>query len=205
MTTIVFIGDSITDCERRDTHAPYGDGYVNMVRTSVMDRTPAPQLTWVNRGISGDTVLDLAARWRDDAIGTHPTWLSVMIGINDVWRAFDGRTDDAVPLEVFEPTLRGLLTDAVEATGARLILADPYLIEPDRDEPQRVATDAFAVAVRRLADEFDAVHVPTQAAFDRVLTGATPHAWSQDRIHPNPAGHRLIADEFLRAIGDRWA
>jgi lysophospholipase L1-like esterase len=205
VTTIVFMGDSITDCGRRDTDPPYGTGYVNLIRTMLRARTPSPSMTCVNRGVGGDTVLDLAARWQRDAIETRPDWLSVMIGINDVWRAFDGRPDDAVPLEVFESTLRGLLGDAVDATGTRLILADPYLIEPDRDEPQRACSDTYGAAVRRLAGEFDAVHVPTQAAFDRALANSTPDDWSHDRIHPNPDGHRLIADEFLRAVGAQWA
>lgn len=204
MTKVVFAGDSITDCGRRNAYLPFGNGYMNLVRLSIMDCTPAPEITWVNRGIGGDTVRDLAARWHHDVIAEHPDWLSVMIGINDVWRAFDGHPHDAVPLEVFEPTLRGLLGAAVTATGTRLILADPYVIEADVTEPQRAASDAYGAAVARLAEEFGAVHVPTQRAFNRVLAHTPATALSDDRIHPNLAGHRIIAQEFLAAIGDRF-
>src|SRR5215213_2653753 len=161
---IVFIGDSITDCGRRDAHAPYGDGYLNLVRAFITARFPAAPLTWVNRGVGGDTVRDLAARWERDAVGERPDWLVVMIGINDIWRAFGGRPDEAVPLEEYEATLRTLLRRAVDATGCRLLLADPYLIEPDRAEPQRAETDRYAAAVARLAAEFAAPHVATQLA-----------------------------------------
>ncbi|MEV4497488.1 hypothetical protein AB0J84_17530 [Micromonospora arborensis] len=55
---VVFIGDSITDCGRRDVAAPYGSGYVSLVRALVGARHPELELEWVNRGVSGDTVRD---------------------------------------------------------------------------------------------------------------------------------------------------
>ena len=101
---IVFIGDSITDCGRRDVRAPYGDGYMSLVRALVTARFPAVPLTWVNRGVGGDTVRDLAARWERDAVGERPDWLVVMIGINDVWRAFTPcRRRDRVPAAARRP------------------------------------------------------------------------------------------------------
>lgn len=197
---IVFIGDSITDCGRRDVRAPYGDGYLSLVRALVTARHPDTPLTWVNRGVSGDTVRDLAARWERDAVGERPDWLVVMIGINDVWRAFAGRPDEAVPLDEYEATLRTLLRRAVDATGCRLLLADPYLIEPDLADPQRAASDRYAAVVARLATEFGALHVATQRAFDHVLTLSPPTLWADDRIHPDLPGHAVIADAFLRVI-----
>nr|MDT0659319.1 SGNH/GDSL hydrolase family protein [Micromonospora sp. DSM 115978] len=198
---VVFIGDSITDCGRRDVAAPYGDGYVNMVRSFVTASHPGLGLTWLNRGVSGDTVRDLAARWQTDAIDTRPDWLSVKIGINDVWRAFDGRPDAAVGIEEYTDTLRSLLRGAVEATSCRLILAEPYLIEPDRGEPQRAETDRYGQVVRGLAEEFGAIGVRTQEAFDRVLAVSEPADWADDRVHPNPPGHAVIAQEYLAAVG----
>ncbi|MEV4134153.1 SGNH/GDSL hydrolase family protein [Dactylosporangium sp. NPDC049742] len=199
---IVFIGDSITDCGRRDVRAPYGDGYMSLVRAFVTARFPGTPLTWVNRGVSGNTVRDLAARWDRDAIGERPDWLVVMIGINDVWRAFAGRPHEAVPLEEYEATLRTLLRSAVDATGCRLLLADPYLIEPDRTEPQRAESDRYAAVMARLAAEFGAPHVATQRAFDAVLEVSPPDQWADDRIHPGLPGHAAIADAFLRVITD---
>ncbi len=197
---IVFIGDSITDCGRRDVRAPYGDGYMSLVRAFVTARHPGTPLTWVNRGISANTVRDLAARWERDAVGERPDWLVVMIGINDVWRAFTGRHDEAVPIDEYEATLRTLLRRAVDATGCRLVLADPYLIEPDLADPHRAASDRYAAVVARLAAEFGAAHVATQRAFDDVLKVSPPEQWAEDRVHPDLPGHAVIADAFLRVI-----
>ncbi|MFI7540040.1 SGNH/GDSL hydrolase family protein [Actinoplanes sp. NPDC049599] len=198
---VVFIGDSITDCDRRGAAPPYGDGYVELVRSLVVARHPELGLSWVNRGVGGDTVRDLAARWEADAIGTAPDWLSVMIGINDVWHAFGSQPRKAVPLDEYATTLRTLLRRAVDRTGCRLIVAEPYIIEPDRAEPQRAASDRYGLVAREIGAEFRAVVVRTQDAFDEVLRSTTPADWADDRIHPNRPGHAVIAQAFLRAIG----
>jgi lysophospholipase L1-like esterase len=198
---VVFIGDSITDCDRRFLAAPFGDGYMNLVRAFVTARHPQVRLTWFNRGISGDTVRDLARRWEHDVVALQPDWLSVMIGINDIWRAYsEGLQHDHVPIGEYESTLRELLRRAVDKTACRLILADPYLIEPDPQEPQRADTDRYCAVVAGLADEFGAVHVKTQQAFDRVLASTKPDDWAEDRIHPNLPGHAVIAQAFLDAV-----
>ena len=85
-------------------------------------------------------------------------------------------------------------------TGARLILMEPYMIEPDRAQPMRRQMDAYGAAVRQLAADYQAVLVPTQAAFDAALQQTTPAAWADDQIHPNGPGHAVIALAFLRAI-----
>lgn len=197
---ILLIGDSITDCGRREENAPYGNGYVSLLRAFTTARHPDARLTWTNRGISGNTVRHLAERWEQDALAPRPDWLALMVGINDVWRAFDGHPENAVPLDEYTDTLRTLLRRAVEETGCRLILADPYIIEPDRDEPQRAVSDTYVAAMAALAEEFDAVHIPTQRVFDGALADTVSQDWANDRIHPNLAGHALIADAFLKAL-----
>jgi lysophospholipase L1-like esterase len=198
---IVFIGDSITDCGRRDAAAPFGSGYVSIARALLLARYPELGLRFANMGISGNTVRDLAARWERDVVQEKPDWLSVMIGINDVWRAFDGRPDNAVPLDEYEATLRRLLDRARTATGTRLILMEPYMIEPSHAEPMRHEMDRYGAVVRALAADYNAILVRTQAAFDAALQHTTPGDWAQDRIHPNLPGHAIIALAWLRAVG----
>ncbi|HEX6685453.1 MAG TPA: SGNH/GDSL hydrolase family protein [Candidatus Limnocylindrales bacterium] len=197
---IVFIGDSITDSGRREANAPFGSGYMSLVRAFVAAGHPVLGLEWFNRGINGNTVRDLAGRWDSDVIELRPDWLSVMIGINDVWCSFAGREADSVPIDEYEQTYRSLLSKAVDATGCRLILADPYVIEPDRREPQREMSDRYGEVVAKLAGEFGAVHVRTQEAFDRVLASTVSSQWAHDRIHPNLPGHAVIARSYLDSL-----
>ncbi len=208
-STLLFIGDSITDAGRDpageatpwNPRAGTGHGYVSLVEAWLGATRPADRVRVVNRGTSGHTVRDLAARWQTDVIDRRPEWLSIMIGINDVWRQFDTplRTELAVPLAEYRETLAGLVARA--KPGLRgLLLATPFFIEPNRSDPMRRRMDEYADEVRKLAAAQGAVLVDTQAAFDEVLVHTHPMTLAWDRIHPNTTGHLVIARAFLRAL-----
>lgn len=198
---IVMIGDSITDAGRRETDPPYGTDYMSQVRAHVMERYPELDLTWENRGVGGDTVRHLAARWEEDVIVEQPDVLTVMIGINDVWRRFGDRPLEAVPADEYVSTLVTLLRQATSETGAEILVGSPYVIEADKSDPMRAAMDIYGGLVKTVADEVGAEFVDVQAAFDRVLETTTSTDWADDRVHPNAAGHQVIADVFLEALG----
>lgn len=198
---IVFIGDSITDCGRSDVAAPYGDGYMSLVRSMLLARYPEHGLQFVNKGTSGNTVKHLRSRWERDVVAEQPDWLSIKIGINDVWRTYDSRGIGAVALHDYVATLRQLLDRTREATSAQLILMEPYMIEPDHMEPMRAQMDQYGAAVREIAATYGATLVRTQEAFDIALQHSTPRDWADDQIHPNQPGHAIIALAFLRAVG----
>lgn len=197
---IVFIGDSITEAGRQGRAAPLGDGYVNLVEMLLAVRYPDAELRVINRGVSGDTVRELAYRWERDVLQEHPDWLSVMIGINDVWYMLYSNPFDGVPLPEYESTLQRLL-DQAQAGGARLVLMTPYLIEPDRRDFARRQIELYANVIRRLAATYDVILVDIQAAFDAALEYHAASHFSGDRVHPNITGHALIARAWLEAVG----
>jgi lysophospholipase L1-like esterase len=199
---IVFIGDSITDAGRLGEAAPYGWGYVALARAFLIARYPELGLRFVNHGVSGNTIRDLARRWQRDVIEAAPDWLSVKIGINDVWRSIEGLAPgDAVPLDEYEQTYERLLARTRERTSARLILVEPYVIETDHSDPFRRKMDMYVEAVGRLAQRHEAVLVRTQAAFDEALAHQLASFWAPDRVHPTLPGHAVIARVWLRATG----
>jgi len=200
--TIVFIGDSITDCGRREDRAPYGDGYVSLVRALVSARHPQPRLNWVNRGISGNTVADLLDRWQPDAIDLQPDIVSILVGVNDLDRFMQGRQDKSA--DRFEKSYRELLSLTREKLpGVQLILIEPFLLAVGRiaDNWEGYSTE-LAVRqkiVARMAAEFNAQFIPTQGVFNNALSQAPAEHWIWDGIHPTPAGHELLAREWLRS------
>src|SRR6185369_13335518 len=99
--TVLFIGDSITDCGRRGEAAPLGNGYVRIASELITAKYPAHGLNIINKGLGGNTVRDLFNRWGDDAMAFKPDWLSIKIGINDLHRTLGGVTDQAVTPEQF--------------------------------------------------------------------------------------------------------
>lgn len=167
---IVFIGDSITDCGRREgPAAPYGNGYVHLARAFLLARYGALSLEVVNRGIGGNTVRDLAARWEQDVIAEQPAWLSVKIGINDVWRSVAGRLNEMVPLAEYESTYDALLARARERTKTRLILMEPYVIAPPVVGDVERASHLTLEEVRRLYPELRQRGVASGPEFDACL------------------------------------
>jgi len=200
---ILFIGDSITDCGRNyPGSAPYGDGYVSIVRNFLTAGFPDLFLEFVNRGVGGDTILDLAVRWESDVINEAPDWLCVKIGINDVWAQITSMSSLGVGLEEYERVYRRLLDETrQEVRLSGLILMDPYVIEPNAEDPFRRAMAPYLEVVAKLADEFKAIRVESQKAFDRVLVHRPSAFWADDRIHPEGPGHAVLALAFLEAVG----
>ena len=209
---LLFIGDSITDAGRSDTGEPtpwdsisgLGKGYVNLINATLSSLSPEMKIRIINTGISGNTVLDLESRWDADVLAHKPDWLSVMIGINDVWRQFDTplKTETHVYPEQYEQTLRCLL-EKTRPTLSGLILMTPYIIESNPEDSMRKRMNEYGLIVKSLAKEFDAVFVDTQAAFDQTLKHSHSMELAWDRIHPGTTGHMILATSFLKSIGYR--
>jgi lysophospholipase L1-like esterase len=207
---MVFIGDSITDAKRGPSGEPspgpgapgLGHGYVSMIHAMVTAIRPADRFRVINRGVGGNTVRDLRERWRRDVLDLAPDWLSVMIGINDVWRQFDCPlvSESHIDPDEFRRTLDELLTEARPAVG-RLVLVTPYVIEPRRADPMRARMDEYGAIVRGLADAHGAVLVDAQSAMDALCEAYHPMGIAWDRIHPQPPGHMALAIAWLRAVG----
>ena len=201
-STVLFQGDSITDWGRvYDDPASLGPGYAGLVAERFAARCPDRAVTFMNRGISGHRVCDLQARWQADCIDLRPDWVSILIGINDMWRRYD--SNDPTSPEAFEATYRSILTDVREKLDARLILCEPFLlpVRPELDPWRGEDLDPKIHVVRRLAREFEAIYIPFDGLFAAAATQAPPAAWAEDGVHPTEAGHSLMADAWLRAVG----
>jgi lysophospholipase L1-like esterase len=202
--TLLFIGDSITDCGRArpvGERDGLGNGYVAFVNATLAAAHPESRIRVLNTGIGGNRVTDLETRWKTDMLDLAPDWLSVMIGINDVWRQFDDVCDpEPVTIDRYETVYRKLLEQARPGLKG-LILMTPYFIEPAAADAMRSRMDAYGRVVKRLAPAFDAICVDVQAAFDRYLAHRPPQSLCGDRVHPNATGHMIIARAFLDAIG----
>lgn len=188
----LFQGDSITDAARdRAYDISMGRGYAMMTAGQAMLRFPDRRLTFLNRGISGNRVRDLVARWTEDAIALQPDFLSILIGINDTWRRYD--RDDPTSAEDFERDYRLILGRVRRETRARIILLEPFLLPVAGREAWREDLDPKRAAVRRLAAEFADVFIPLDDLFRQRWSAPSPAYWAEDGVHPTPAGHALIA------------
>jgi acyl-CoA thioesterase-1 len=202
-----FTGDSVTDAERRTSEDGLGDGYVR-----VLSRRPGLQGWSVeNSGVSGNRTSDLQARWDVDVLDHAPDVLSILVGVNDMWRRYDN--DDPTDAAVFEERYRALLTAAVAASvsestagstagsgshALHLVLVEPFLL-PVRPEQETWLEDLDPKreVVKRLADEFSAAFVPLHVELTRLAASVGPATLADDGVHPTPAGHEALADIWL--------
>jgi lysophospholipase L1-like esterase len=199
---VLFIGDSITDCGRRGDHAPLGNGYVRRITELITAKYPERRIEYVNRGIGGDVVEGLEARWEADVIAEKPNWLSVKIGINNASRQLNAGIPNEEYLPEWEACYRRILARARDELNAELFMFELFYIEEDVEAPRPLAVDAYNEIIHRLADEFNARSIRTNEAFDRAVAVCPGALWTtQDGVHPNPEGHTLMALEFLKQVG----
>lgn len=212
--TLLFIGDSITDCGRRDAqHAPLGVGYVKFFHDMLLIREPEKQVRIINTGIGGNTVEDLRTRWRDDALSHRPDWLSVKIGINDANRFLTNPQQHAMQgpepyAEIFEQILD--LTRQ-ELPETRLMLIDPFFASLDQRGGTKGSYRArvsellpqYHATIDRLARKYQAVHVRTHDVFHAHFQHQHPSVYfPNEPVHPNQAGHLLIAEAVYAAMSE---
>ncbi|MEX1029717.1 MAG: SGNH/GDSL hydrolase family protein [Paenibacillaceae bacterium] len=204
---LVLIGDSITDSDRKrpvgeGIGESLGRGYVSLVNALLTAVYPELAIRVVNVGSSGHNVRDLKDRWQSDIIDLKPDWLSIMIGTNDVWRQYDQPliAESHVYIDEYEVTLRALINETLPMLKG-LILMTPFYIEPNRNDAMRNTMDQYSQVVRRLAEEYGAIFVDTQAAFDQLMIEIYPATIAWDRVHPSMVGHMTIARAFLKELG----
>ena len=198
--TVVLIGDSITDCGRRGEQAPTGNGYVRMVEGLAAAKYPARRIRFVNAGISGDTIAHLAARWEHDVLAERPDWLSVSIGVNDVWHRLEGKAD-GVPVDQFTAVYRELLERTrAKLSGCGLVLMTPGVIGEDPASEGNQALAPYVQAVGKLAGKFNGFCVDIHGAFLAAIQVGAGRKWTTDGVHPNAAGHGLMALTWLKAL-----
>ncbi|BCM90310.1 acetylxylan esterase [Abditibacteriota bacterium] len=202
---IVFYGDSITDCGRnRDalpgTEAGWGNGYVQIIAENLRVQKPDLRLQFTNKGVSGNRIYDLEERLERDVLSLRPELVSILIGINDVWREFDSQVPS--PIEDFRASYRRILERIVGA-GCELVLLDPFLLHTKPEfGAWRPVLDPKIEVVRELAQEFATLHIPLDDIFTRASQKREPALWAGDGVHPSLEGHALIAQSWLQAVAN---
>ncbi len=201
-TKLLFIGDSITDCGRREDPEKVGHGFVRIVRDYLRAKNPASAPDVVNTGISGDRVTNLADRWQRDVLDHSPDILSIKIGINDVWHNLGGK-NEGVDLERFTRVYDDLVTQTrVLLPACQIILCEPSVIWPPQPFEGTEKLQPYIFAVRAIAVKHPGILVvPLHAAFEDARRERADIDWAPDGVHPSSSGHMLIARTWLAAPG----
>ena len=195
---IVFLGDSITDCERdRSDINSLGNGFVKILADKLRPIYPDTDIQLINKGVSGDEISDLLARADGDVIALKPDAVVIMAGINNVIHKF--KDEKELDLKKFEADFKELLKK-LKKEGMVVIFLEPFLLPAlDKLRMRKLFNEELAIVNKialKYADEF--------VAYDEMFNGLTetiPYTeYSLDGVHPTHRGSRLIADQAIKAI-----
>lgn len=203
---LLFVGDSITDSNRNYEALParwssWGDGYVQVINSYTTAFYPELELMVINRGVSGNRVRDLATRWQSDVLDLEPDWVSIMIGVNDVCRHFDGifyQESQVSPVE-FENTLSQLVQQTLLQTKGVFLLS-AFLLTPEKSDPMRQMLEEYNQLTKKVAEQYGVIYIDVQEEMDKFMEVQSGYYLSIDRVHPSLAGHFLIAKAWLTQV-----
>ncbi len=198
---IVFIGDSITDCGRREpVNAPLGRGYVKLFSDLMTTRYPELTLDIINRGIGGDSIDNLQSRWYDDVINQNPDFLSVKVGINDLHKHINNPDYKYLTVDEFKKIYARLLSLTREKhPECKILLISPFYISRDDLEYsfRKKVLDVlpeYINAVKELSSEFNTDFIDLHEVFQNQLKYQHPDIYCLEPVHPNETGHLLMAE-----------
>ena len=204
--TILFQGDSITDAGRNkkdqvaNLQSSFGKGYAWMAASSLLVQHPSLNLSIYNRGISGNKVHQLAARWDQDCLSLKPDLVSILIGVNDIWHGLNGRYDGTV--NTYEKDYDQLLSRTQAALpNAQIVICEPFVLKCGAvNEKWFPEFDQYRAVARKMADKHDTVFVPFQSMFDKATKFAKPSHWAGDGVHPSAQGSALMASFWTQCV-----
>ena len=201
---ILFIGDSITDCGRRDPATPLGNGYVNYFTQLVMARYPERKIDYINTGIGGNRITDLKARWDVDAMDHKPDWLSIKIGINDL-HSYLGDPNNGVSPELFAELYDYLLSETKKKLDCKIVLIDPFYISTDTSSEsfQSKVLDIlpkYIDTVHKMSETYSTKLVKLHDMFQNQLKYRDASTFCPEPVHPNFVGHLIMAVKVLKVL-----
>lgn len=205
---ILFFGDSITDMNRLRDHEDgtvysYGVGYPNFIVGELSYKEPT-RYEFINRGISGNRIVDLYARAKIDAWNHKPDVLSILIGVNDVWHEIS--RENGVELPRWERIYRSLIAETKERLpDTKIIICEPFILEGSATDGEErwerfLEVKEYAKVAKKIAEDYGAYFVPLQEKFDEATKECGTEPYLFDGVHPTAAGAKLIATEWLKAF-----
>lgn len=202
-STLIFLGDSVTDCgrDRPGGEDYFGDGYPSLVSAMFRIAYPKTAVRFINKGIGGDQTRHVLARLQEDVLDLHPDAVTLLIGINDVWRFFDRpQSNTGVSAEEYRENLKRII-EPILAGGAQMLVMTPYIIDNNPNEPMRVKMMEYAAICKEVAEGYGLEVIELQPIFESLLAkGLTSYELSGDRIHPSRKGHFAITMALMESL-----
>lgn len=204
MKTFLFQGDSITDANRsREWDSHLGIGYPLLFAGEYGYKYPYT-FKFINKGVSGDRSVDVYARIKRDIINIKPDYMSLLIGVNDVWHELSDNPNGVNTVK-FE-TIISMLIEEVKAAlpDLKIFMLEPFVLKASATEEKwdyfSTEVKLRAEAVKNISERYNLIFVPLQEKFDKASENGEASFWLGDGVHPTTAGHALIKAELSKAF-----
>ena len=203
---ILFQGDSITDCGRDyNNDTQLGRGYAHLV-SAYLGFTEPGKHTFVNKGISGNRIVDVYARIKRDILNYQPDIMSILIGVNDVWHELSD-SPNGVDADKFFKIYSMLIEEVKEALPSiKIMIMEPFVLEACSTEGVwdyfKAETKKRAEMAKKIAEKYSLPFIPLQDGFDTLAKKTGNSYWLGDGVHPTAAGHEYIKGEWLKAYNN---
>lgn len=205
---ILFQGDSITDGNRgrsKDLNHIHGHGYQYILAAEMYADNLTKNIEVINRGISGNRIIDLYKRWDEDCLDLKPTILSILIGVNDLNYHFE--TGSNPTPEKYAEIYRKMLNKVLELNSDTLIvIMEPFFGVSENKEFSnflQANIGNYAAEARKIAKEYNAVFVPLQDMFNEYAKQTDIFRLLWDGVHPTTCGHHFIAQQWKKYVEER--
>ncbi len=162
------------------------------------------EMLFVNRAVSGDRSVSLYERIKADILNVKPDYISILIGVNDVWHELSDNPNGVSDEKYFR--VYSMLIEEIkeELPDVKIFILEPFVLKASATEGSwdyfRSEVEKRAASAKRIAEKYGLIFIPLQEKFDKAATLAEPSFWLADGVHPAPAGHELIKRELLKAL-----
>ena len=200
---ILFQGDSFTDAGRgNDSELNLGAGYPLLVTAGLGFESPG-KYEFLNRGISGNRVVDVYARIKNDIINLKPDVMSILIGVNDVWHEIS-RENGVCADKYFK--IYDMLIDEVKSAlpDIKIMILEPFVLKGSATEENWETFDSEvrkrASMAKKIAEKYNLTYISLQSGFDKLSKNVETAYWLRDGVHPTAMGHEYIKQEWIKAF-----
>ncbi len=213
---LLFLGDSITDCDHCFTPDNLGNGFVR--RTAKLLEQKGVTARVVNGGADGFTLPRIYRKWLANYSGQRYDTAVILGGINEVGMVMEADCQEEDRREYLKNSgaalERLLLGLAADGCGKILVL-EPFLFSspaflrtwlPCLEETRQVIMDTIRDARRGLhsppGPEARGLirYLPTQGLLDQEANRLGPGAITADGIHLTSAGHECLARLLIKNL-----
>ncbi len=198
---VAFIGNSIT----------HGGEFHQDIFLYYATRFPEEKVFFYNCGVSGDVAGEILARLDSDVFVHKPNITALMVGMNDMFRGYKGGSVSKSTYETYNK-LTAELADKLTSNGCKLILELPSIydqtseITASKSVGINDALGKCAEYLKGIAPKYNAIVVDYWSVMrdineqeqkkDKKFTIV-----GNDRVHPGPVGHLVMAYQFLKTTG----